>query len=199
MDTSAPSAVAAEMSFADPNLNVQESTTTPMPARLGRLTIHPNETLGQLIQIIYGQFAPSYLKAIAEANPHIRDPDMLNVGDVIHFPALPAAVNPLPVSVWWVELAEYQRLDEAVQELKRLKRDRIASRLVPYWNPEKGMIFSLVLMDCFYDRRLAENALNHTTALAVVQQAKVRSLWRDDTVFFSNPFRPVPDITPNYS
>ena len=199
MDTGAPPAVAAEMSFADPNLNVQENTTTLMPARLGRLTIQPNETLGQLIQIIYGQFAPSYLKAITEANPHIRDPDTLNVGDVIHFPALPAAVRPLPVSVWWIELGEYQRLDEAVQELKRLKRARIAVRLVPYWNPEKGMLFPLVLMDCFYDRRVAENALNRTTALAVGPQAKICSLWRDDTVFFSNPFRPVPDITPNYS
>lgn len=169
-----------------------------MPARLGRVTIHPNETLGQLIQIIYGQFAPSYLKAIAEANPHIRDPDTLNVGDVIHFPALPAAVSPLAVSVWWVEFAECQKLDEALQALKRLKRNRIAARLVPYWNPEKGMIFSLVLMDCFYDRHVAEVALSQT-GLAVGPQAQIRSLWRDDTVFFSNPFRPVPDITPNHS
>jgi hypothetical protein len=37
------------------------------------------------------------------------------------------------------------------------------------------------------------------TVLAAGPQAKVRSLWRDDTVFFSNPFRPVPDLTPNPS
>lgn len=198
LDTEAPSALAAERVLPDPTLNVQASITKPMPARLGRVTIHPNETLGQLIQIIYGQFAPSYLKAIAEANPHIRDPDTLNVGDVIHFPALPAAVSPLAVSVWWVEFAECQQLDEALQALKRLKRNRIAARLVPYWNPEKGMVFSLVLMDCFYDRHVAEVALSQT-ALAVGPHAQIRSLWRDDTVFFSNPFRPVPDITPNHS
>jgi general secretion pathway protein A len=198
MDTGPPSAVASESPFADNNFNVPERPRVQMPARLGRLTIHPNETLGQLIQIIYGQFAPSYLNAIAEANPHIRDPDTLNVGDVIHFPALPAAVRPLPVNVWWVELTACQRLDEAVQELKRLKRNRIKARIVPYWNPEQGMNFSLVLSDCFYDHRVAENALNRTPP-AVAQQAQVRSLWRDDTVFFSNPFRPVPDITPNHS
>lgn len=198
MDTGAPSAVAAELPFTDLKPNAQESIATQMPARLGRITIHPNETLGQLIQIIYGQFAPSYLNAIAEANPHIRDPDTLNVGDVIHFPALPAAVRPLPVNVWWVELTACQRLDEAVQELKRLKRNRIPARLVPYWNPEEGMIFSLVLTDYFYDHRVAENTLNHTPP-AVAQEAQVRSLWRDDTVFFSNPFRPVSDITQNHS
>lgn len=198
MDTGTPSAVAAELPFSDLKSNAQESITTQMPARLGRITIHPNETLGQLIQIIYGQFAPSYLNAITEANPHIRDPDTLNVGDVIHFPALPAAVHPLPVNVWWVELTACQRLDKAVQELKRLKRNRISARLVPYWNPEEGMIFSLVLTDYFYDHRVAENTLNHTPP-AVAQEAQVRSLWRDDTVFFSNPFRPVSDITQNHS
>lgn len=198
MDTGPYAATAAERPFADNRFNAPKRPTTQMPARLGRLTIHPNETLGQLIQIIYGHFAPSYLNAIAEANPHIRDPDTLNVGDVIHFPALPAAVRPLPVNVWWVELTACQRLDEAVQELKRLKQNHIAVRLVPYWNPEQGMNFSLVLKDCYYDHRVAENALNHTPP-AVAQQAQVRSLWRDDTVFFSNPFRPVPDITPNHS
>jgi general secretion pathway protein A len=197
-DGGPPSVFAAERPAAKPVLNDVETATLTMPARLGRLAIAPNETLGQLIQMIYGRFTPAYLEAIAEANPHIPDPDTLSVGDVIHFPALPAAVRALPVNVWWVQLAAYPRLDEAVEALKRQQRDGNTARLVPYWNPEQGLVFALVLTDCFYDRRVAENILQHT-ASANEQPAQVRSLWRDDTVFFSNPFRAVPNITATHS
>jgi general secretion pathway protein A len=171
-----------------------EIAPATMPARLGRLTIHPGETIGQLIQMVYGQFAPTYLDAIVQANPHITDPDTVNVGDIVHFPALPSAVRPLPVTVWWVEVTSCPRLDDAVQTLNRLGKNHVAARLVPYWNPENGLVFSIVLADCFYDRQVAENAMNRS-ALASEPEAAVRSLWRDDTVFFCDPFRPASAIT----
>jgi general secretion pathway protein A len=171
-----------------------EIAPATMPARLGRLTIHPGETIGQLIQMVYGQFAPTYLDAIVQANPHITDPDTVNVGDIVHFPALPAAVRPLPVTVWWVEVTSCPRLDDAVQTLNRLGKNHVAARLVPYWNPENGLVFSIVLADCFYDRQVAENAMNRS-ALTSEPEAAVRSLWRDDTVFFCDPFRPASAIT----
>jgi general secretion pathway protein A len=171
-----------------------EIAPATMPARLGRLAIHPGETIGQLIQMVYGQFAPTYLDAIVQANPHITDPDTVNVGDIVHFPALPAAVRPLPVTVWWVEVTSCPRLEEAVQTLNRLGKNHVAARLVPYWNPENGLVFSIVLADCFYDRQVAENAMNRNV-LASEPEAAVRSLWRDDTVFFCDPFRPASAIT----
>jgi len=171
-----------------------EITPVTMPARLGRLTIQPGETVGQLIQMVYGQFAPTYLDAIVQANPHITDPDTVNVGDIVHFPALPAAVRPLPVDVWWVEVTSCARLADAVQTLNRLGKNHVAARLVPYWNPENGLVFSIVLADCFYDRQVAENAMNRSV-LASEPNTAVRSLWRDDTVFFCDPFRPVSAIT----
>ena len=180
-------------SFVKANAPAEIAPAT-MPARLGRLAIHPGETIGQLIQMVYGQFAPTYLDAIKQANPHITDPDTVNVGDIVHFPALPAAVRPLPVTVWWVEVTSCPRLDEAVQTLNRLGKNHVAARLVPYWNPENGLVFSIVLADCFYDRQVAETAMNRSM-LASETEAAVRSLWRDDTVFFCDPFRPASAIT----
>ena len=180
-------------SFVKANAPAENAPAT-MPARLGRLAIHPGETIGQLIQMVYGQFAPTYLDAIVQANPHITDPDTVNVGDIVHFPALPAAVRPLPITVWWVEVTSCPRLDDAVQTLNRLGKNHVAARLVPYWNPENGLVFSIVLADCFYDRQVAENAMNRSV-LASEPEAAVRSLWRDDTVFFCDPFRPASAIT----
>jgi len=170
-----------------------------MPARLGRLAVAPRETLGQLIEMIYGRYTPDYLKAIADVNPHIRDTDRLDVGDVIHFPALPAAVQPLPVPVWWIRLGVYQQLDEAVAALKQKRRMGLAARLIPYWNHEQGLVFAIVLADCFYDRQVAETTLAYALPAAARRQAAVRSLWRDDTVFFCDPFGVVKTINGTHS
>jgi len=167
----------------------------PMPARLGRLAVAPRETLGQLIEMIYGRYTPVYLKAIADVNPHIRDTDRLDVGDVIHFPALPAAVHPLPVPVWWIQLGACRKLDDAVAALKQKRRAGLAARLIPYWNQEQDLVFAIVLADCFYDRGVADSTLAQTLPEADRRHAAVRSLWRDDTVFFCDPFRAVKRIT----
>jgi general secretion pathway protein A len=188
-------AFASERTTSAPMAAPPASVARPMPARLGRLAIAPQETLGQLIQTIYGRFTPGYLDAIAEANPHIPNPNRLNVGDVIHFPALPAEVRPLPVPVWWIQLDDYPQLDQAISELKQTQREGIAARLIPYWNHEEGLVFALVLKGCFYDRQVAENTLIHTLPTADQTKAAVRSLWRDDTVFFSNPFRTEAETT----
>ncbi len=184
-----PMAASAAPSADAPVLD-SPAKATPMPARLGRVTINPNDTLGGLITTIYGRFAPSHLQAIADANPHILDPDALNVGDIIHFPALPAEVRPFPVHVWWLELATRQRLDEALHTYKGLKQNRLATRLIPYWNPERGLVFSLVMAECFYGRQVAENALAQL-ALRDAPHARIITFGQDETVFFSDPFQAV--------
>jgi general secretion pathway protein A len=188
-------AFASQRPVSGPELAATAAVARTVPARLGRLTIAPRETLGQLIQIIYGRFTPGYLDAVAEANPHLPDPDRLNVGDIIHFPALPAAVRPLAVPVWWIQLGAYPKLDQAVAALKQQQQAGLAARLIPYWHQDQGLVFALIRPGCFFDRRVAENTLAHTLSAADRAGAAVRSLWRDDAVFFSDPFRPVTDIT----
>jgi general secretion pathway protein A len=170
----------------------------PMPARLGRLTIRPSETLGELIQTIYGQFAPSYLDAVGEANPHIGNPDTLEVGDVIHFPAIPAEIRPPAVDVWWVQLAVHRHLEDALRELQRIERRGTAARLIPYWNPEQGLIFALVLRACFYDERVADHALTMAGPV-LYPDARIQAFQSDATVFFSNPFQETPVRNSNRS
>ena len=158
------------------------------PAHLGRVTIAPDETLGQLIQLIYGRFSPAHVAAIQKANPHITNPDRLRVGEVVHFPASPCAVQPLPVTTWWVQLAEFRRLSHAVQALKRQRAENVAARLLPYWNPDRGLLFALLLNDCYYDYGAALRALEQN--LTEPGDAKaVGGLYRDDTVYFSDPFQ----------
>jgi len=193
------SAFASQGPSAKPASAVTATVARSVPARLGRLSIAPRETLGQLIQMIYGRFTPGYLDALAEANPHIPDPNRLNVGDIIHFPALPVALHPLPVPVWWIQLGAYPQLDQAAAALKQKQRSGLAARLIPYWNQDQGLVFAIVRPGCFYDRQVAENTLANTLPALDRTGAVVRSLWRDDTVFFSDPFRTVTVITASHS
>ena len=192
-------AFASEESPAEPVSAVTATVARTVPARLGRLSIAPRETLGQLIQMIYGRFTPGYLEAIAEANPHIPDPNRLDVGDVIHFPALPVALHPLPVPVWWIQLGAYPQLDQAAAALKQKQRAGLAARLIPYWNQDQGLVFAIVRPGCFYDRQVAEHTLANTLPALDRTGAAVRSLWRDDTVFFSDPFRTVTVVAAPHS
>lgn len=159
-----------------------------LPARLGRVTIAPNETLGLLIKQIYGRFTPAHLTAVKNANPHIADPDRLNIGDVVHFPALPSTVRPLPVPVWWVQLAEYRRLEDALQALRRQRAAGRSVRLLPYWNPDQHLVFALVLAECYYDRGAAAHGLQQLPPAESAAGA-VRRLYREDTVYFCDPFQ----------
>lgn len=192
-------AFAAEGHSSDRHSAPQAGVARTIPARLGRIAIAPQETLGQLMQLVYGRFRPAYLEAILAANPHISDPNRLNVGDIVHFPALAAAVRPLPVSVWWIQLEAYPQLDQALQAVKQRRSQGLDARLIPYWNHEQGLVFAVVLNDCFYDRRRAETILQQTVIPGAGPQAQIRSLWRDDTVFFCDPYRGLPDSRPALS
>ena len=94
--------------------------------------------------------------------------------------------------VWWVQLGTYPQLDQAVLALKQSHQAGLDTRMIPYWNHDQGLVFAVVLAGCFYDRRIAETHLKQTVSPEVSTAAEVRSLWRDDTVFFCDPFRGVP-------
>ena len=60
---------------------------------LGQLKVQRKETLGGLIQKIYGIFNLQYLYSVMEMNPHITNPDTIDIGDVIVFPAIPLTIK----------------------------------------------------------------------------------------------------------
>ncbi|KPK31572.1 MAG: hypothetical protein AMK70_12290 [Nitrospira bacterium SG8_35_1] len=61
------------------------------PGLIGKLSVLPGDTLGDLIRGIYGPFSfnPEYTAKVVAANSHLRNPDRLEVGETIYFPDLP--------------------------------------------------------------------------------------------------------------
>jgi type II secretory pathway predicted ATPase ExeA len=69
---------------------VPKVATIVTPAIRERREVRPGDTFLTMVQQVYGpgHLKPDYLKQVIAANPHLRDPDNLEVGDQIFFPVL---------------------------------------------------------------------------------------------------------------
>ncbi len=61
------------------------------PGLIGKLSVLPGDTLGDLIRGVYGPFSfnPEYTAKVVAANSHLRNTDRLEVGETLYFPDLP--------------------------------------------------------------------------------------------------------------
>ena len=154
---------------------------------LGKVTLMRSETLSGLIQSVYGDYNSKYFKSLILANPGIDDPDRVAVGQTVVLPAIPAEVKPLGAPVWWVRVIRKNSLNEAYRYLRELPRGSPPLRLLPYWQPDKGMQFALVLDKYFASKSRATRSLQ-ALPLQYTDSAEVLSLWSREAVFFADPF-----------
>ena len=175
----------------DPLPAATETTTQgehQVPGVLGHLKIKRHETLGGLIQTIYGVFNVAYLQSVVGINPHIINPDTINVGDSIVFPAVPAHVAQQPLKRWWIEIADEDSLEKVFQILRRYPGGAPPSRLIPYWNRTSGLRFKVILRQLFYNEAAAASKVA-SFQLPSGTKGTIVSEWGDHTVFYANPYQ----------
>ena len=154
---------------------------------LGRLTIEPNETFSGVIQSVYGDYNARYFKDLILANPQIEDPDLIKVGQAIILPSIPATLDPDPPASWWIRIDEIKTLEEAYNTLRSLPRDAPAVRMIPYWHPQGGMNFALLVNRRFNSRSRAMQQLKQLPP-PYDEKSEILTGWPENTVFFSDPY-----------
>ena len=102
-----------------------------MPAHLGSLKIREGGTVLLLLLQIYGNTETNRFKAVARANPHIKNMNRVRAGETITFPAIPAKAGSLETASHWVQIAKKGSLEEAYQIFKRYPADQPPIRLIP--------------------------------------------------------------------
>ncbi len=176
---------------------LSSATTTPeetnpgiheVPGVLGQIQVKRHETLGGLIQTIYGVFNKSYLQSILRINPHIKNPDTIDVGDVILFPAIASHVEQQPLKRWWVQIAQEDNLEAVFRFLRQETVVVFPARLIPYWNRTSGLHFSVLLIQPFFDEASAVNKLENLR-LSGITNGEIVSKWDEHTVFYANPYQ----------
>ncbi len=157
------------------------------PDLLGTLNMRRNDTISGLIQRIYGNYSNKYFRSIILANPRIEDPDRVEVGHPIQFPAIPASVVPLNKGAWWVKIAEKSSLQEALDLLRNYPESASPARLIPYWNPTAGMRFAVVLKQLFTTPEAAQSQLRLLPG-GMAAASQVLASWGEKNVFFADPY-----------
>ncbi len=188
-----PVAPAAPLPAADaskPDLAALAPATAQAPRPpdlLGTLSLRRSETISGLIQRIYGNYSNKNFRSVILANPQIEDPDRVEVGHLIRFPAIPASVVPLSREVWWVKIAERNSLNEALELLRNHPESAAPARMIPSWNPSAGMRFTLVLKQLFTTPEAAQAQLRLLPG-DMAATGRVLSSWGEKNVFFSDPY-----------
>jgi len=168
--------------------DVASSETHEVPDVLGQLKIERHETLGGLIQTIYGVFNMNLLHSVLKINPHIMDPNTINVGEVILFPAIESPAKKQPLKRWWVQIAEEKNLEAVFSFLRKDATIALSTRLVPYWSSTGGLHFSVFLGQPFYDEASAVDKLE-LLPMFNNEKGKIVSDWDAHTVFYANPYQ----------
>ena len=160
--------------------------TDAFPEILGQVTLGRNETLWRLVQKVYGVYTDRKFKSLRQTNPDIKNPNWVEIGQIVAVPAIPAPVNAVPENSYWVEIGEEDNLESAIQHLRTYPEEAPRIRLIPFWNRREGLKFAVVLRGYFSSEALAKARLNGMPP-HLVSEGKIISSWDEDTVFFSDP------------
>ncbi len=163
------------------------STSQSFPEILGKIKLRPNQTLSGLIQTIYGSYNSKHFKSLILANPHIDDPDIVDIGQSVALPAIPANLKPLQQKAWWIKIADRNNLKEAFKILETFPDNEPPIRLIPYWNSRNGIKFTVVLKKFYLIEKAAQVQLKRLP-LSISQNGEIISSWDVDNVFFADPF-----------
>lgn len=172
---------------AEPNTGVSQESPPAgsyVPDTLGQITLKPGDNLEQMIRKVYGTYDQQYLKAVMQSNPHIRGANDLDAGRSITFPTLPIKCGSIPQNGSLVQVAEKNTLEDAYRLIRSYPHNAPAIFLLPYWNTQDGLKFSLLLKDCCVDKQSAEYALREIPP-SFGSSAKIITRWDDNFIFFA--------------
>jgi general secretion pathway protein A len=180
-----PSAIAAKPDLAA--VTPAASASHRPPDMLGTLNLRRNETISGLIHKIYGNYSNKNFRSIILANPQIEDPDRVEVGHPIRFPAIPVSVILSNKGSWWVKIAEKNSLQEALDLLRNYPESAPPARLIPYWNPGIGIRFAVILKQLFASSEAAQSQLRFLPG-GMAATSQVLAFWGEKNVFFADPY-----------
>ena len=154
------------------------------PPILGRLRVKKGWIVSGMIASVYGHCEDGYLRRIRKANPHIKNLNHVEAGDIISFPVIPTKSEPSLLK-YWVQVGKRGELGEAHRLLQKYSNKIHPMQILPYWNNHEGLKFSVFLRSGFIDERSAQKAIEKLPP-PVFRDAEIISKWGDDTIFFAN-------------
>jgi general secretion pathway protein A len=163
----------------------QEQSPDEFPSVLGRVPVAPGDTLGGLVQKIYGAYTFRHHQAVLAANPELTDPDSLIAGQTLVFPAISADTETMPDTTWWVVISRETDLNAAITKLRKESSKGLPLRLLAVQGPEEDLSFRVVLKACFKEEDMASHAKEQMGTL-MPSISEVFCLKKNETIVYSS-------------
>jgi phage tail protein X len=161
--------------------------TSEPPVMLGFIRLKPLETLSWLMIKVYGKFSPELLGAVLATNPGIDNPDSLEKGQSVVFPAVASRVAHRGRSYWWVRVSAWADLNGAMEAIRRYPADAPPVRILPIWEAGGGMRYHVILWEHFRTREGADAFLEGRPEIRDLSPELI-SQWPTDVVYYANPY-----------
>ncbi len=158
------------------------------PEIIGSIAVKRGETFGDMLKCVYGTFTPVYLQRVAQLNPHINDPNNVEIGDIINFPAIPKHVQFMTANAWWIRIAKKKDLEDAFNCLRDIADKAPPAYIIPFWNQKEGLTFFVVLKGFFAEKETAALMMN-LLPVSIASSGEIMSSWDKDAVFFADPYK----------
>ena len=157
------------------------------PSLLGALTVNKNDTLGLMVNVIYGDFRDRTLKTVLATNPHIRNADTIRVGDTVAFPTISIPFKPPSYPLWWLKVGEADSLEKAFQSVRTAEKKNVPSiRMISTWDPQAKLKYGLFVSGFFFNSSTAE-AMMAALPADFSGTAEIISEWPAETKFYADP------------
>ena len=171
-----------------------EAESTPLvpapqpPEILGHLIVKPGDTLGAMAKRVYGIFNKYILAAVIDANKHIQNPNNIDIGNIVLFPAMDFEMRSSQEQIFLIRFDEQPSLPAAMQHVDLLfKEMQLPVRMFASWSPVHRLRFQLVLNGYFDSNEAADRYLELLPS-RIADQATIISKWSDKTSLFSDPY-----------
>jgi len=154
------------------------------PEYLGDIITAPGENFGDMVRRIYGpwSFNPENVKTVIAANPDLKNPELLNVGDTIRFPTIPVALTPEAEEVWWVRINTLDNIQSAYRFLRQYRKSSPPLLIIPSRDDSGQVLMNILLEEYFMDKESAQKAIHALPGAITAQAAALHGL--DPATFY---------------
>ncbi|MFC1826683.1 AAA family ATPase [Thermodesulfobacteriota bacterium] len=148
------------------------------PEYLGDIITAPGEAFGDMVRRIYGpwSFNPENVKTVIAANPNLKNPELLNVGDKIRFPTIPVALTPKAEEVWWVRIITYDNIQSAYRFLRKYRKSPPPLVIIPSRDKSGQVLMNILLEEYFMDTESAQKAIQALPGVITAQAEALHGL-----------------------
>jgi general secretion pathway protein A len=159
---------------------------TAPPTTLGELSVQPGDTFLGLMRLVYGTNANAYLRAVIEANPHIINPNAIDLDDTIRFPALAIASAEAPRKGIRVVLSQQPSLSAARSHIEALRQKyTLSARLEALWTPKDGLRFAVVSSRLFKDLPESQWWIDRLPE-ELKHKSSIQEGWPEEAILYSS-------------